>query len=74
MGENDRLARQSIEVRSQSALRAEETHAVGARRIQSDQNDIRMAEPWDGARRRGHGYRPLPLTHKAHTASGMSET
>src|ERR1700719_1157216 len=51
VGKNDRLARQSIEVRSEPALRAQKTHAVRSRRIQRDQNDI--GRQWFGTLRRG---------------------
>src|ERR1700674_390134 len=51
VGKNDRLARQSIEVRSEPALRAQKTHAVRSRRIQRDQNDI--GRQWFGRLRRG---------------------
>jgi hypothetical protein len=40
-GENHRLARQPVQVRRQSQLRAEESYAVGANRVHRYQDDIR---------------------------------
>ena len=49
--EDDRLACKSVEVRRQSACGAEEAHAIGARRIESYEDDAR----WMGFRSRGSG-------------------
>ena len=41
--ENHALASEAIEVRRESCFRAEETHAIGARGTQGDEDDIRLA-------------------------------
>src|SRR5580704_11998231 len=41
-GEDRRLAGQFIQIRSQPAFRAEEAHAVGARGIERDEDDVGM--------------------------------
>ena len=41
--ENHALARQAIKIRGESCFRAEETHAIGARGAQGDEDDVRLA-------------------------------
>ena len=42
-GEDDAVARQQVEVRRQPARRTEKAHAVRARRVERDQQDVRLA-------------------------------